>query len=142
MTRREFLIKSGLLGLTAILNYNSTLIGSIRTTISGDDLTKAWRYDFDDKFLPDVENYRDIRAGQGLRRLCQYFQSQGGKKIVIVNGAAHMYPMMEYSQNEHKTEIDLKKLPLELYDVFGDPSVRLYDYDQQKQEWVRRPEIS
>lgn len=148
MTRREFLTKVGLLGLTAILNYNSSLIGSIRTAISaggisGDkDLTKAWRYDFDDKFLPDVENYRDIRSGQGLRRLCQYFQSQGGKNIVVVNGAAHMYPTMEYAQNEHKTEIDLKKLPFELYDVFGDPSVRLYDYDQQKKEWVKRPEIS
>lgn len=143
MTRREFLVKSGLLGLTAILNYHYPLIGNIRTAISGDpDLTKAWRYDFDDKFLPDVENYRDIRSGQGLRKLCRYFQSQGGKKIVVVNGAAHMYPMMEYAQNEHKTEIDLKKLPFELYDVFGDPSVRLYDYDQQKQEWVRKPEIS
>ena len=142
MSRKDFLKKMGLLALTTILNYNYFLVSDIRTAVSGEDWIKAWSYGFDDKFLPDVFNYRNIRSGQGIRKLCQYFEKIGGKKITVISGLAHMYLMMEYAQNEHKTEIALKSLPNAFYDILGNESVRIYDYDKQREHWVKRPEIS
>lgn len=142
MSRRDFLKKMGLLALTTILNYNYFLVSDIRTAVSGEDWTKAWSYGFDDKFLPDVFNYRNIRSGQGLRKLCQCFEKQGGRKITVISGLAHMNLIMEYAQNEHKAEVALKSLPNAFYDVLGNESVRIYDYDKQKNDWIKRTAIS
>ena len=80
-------------------------------------------------------------AGHALRRLCEHFAPDGGKKITIVYGAAHMGPIMEYAQNDHKLELGLKTIPRAFYNMFGDESIRFYDYQPHVDQWVRSLEI-
>lgn len=134
----------GLFGLGLYLNYNNPyLVAPVRIKVQGPEnfFDEILTYGTDDKVIADSINYRNIIAGHSLRRLCKHFESEGGKKITIVYGIAHMEPIMEYAQNEHKMELALKTIPLAINNAFGDRSIRLYDYNLAANQWTRRSDI-
>jgi len=99
-------------------------------------------YGLDDQLVLDMSNYRNIRAGRNLDRLCQLAPRElGVKSIAMIYGRAHQDVIKEYALNEHMMERKLKDIPYFIPDLFAEDSFRVYDYDGTVEDWVKREGI-
>lgn len=50
--------------------------------------------------------------------------------------------MIEYATNDHAVELALKAIPLKIPELFGDDSIRMYQYKSGSGSWEKRDDIS
>lgn len=138
ISRREFLAWATISGLGFYLDYTASMPTSVlRSMVQSEDQMheQLVTYGFDDQFIFDSTNYRNLTISENMQELGQEFD---GKKFSLFYGRAHRGAVKEYVTVDHAIEKGMKALPRKVLDLIGDNTPRIYDWDKAQNKWVKR----
>lgn len=140
-TRRSLLALAGLGAINLSLNYESLLGRVLRGMVRGEERVyqENISYGWDDRLGTNLLNYRNLRAGDRLRQLCERLAPSGGRRIVMVWGLAHQEPIIEYATHDHSQERAWKGPLYQAYDVPAEDEVRFYRFKTDQNKWAKLP---
>jgi len=117
MTRRDFLKSS--LKLVGTVAFGSPLFTRVIDKMN--ELTNSERGKFEEFFSHDAMDFRNVVIAEGIDRLVKQYPD---KKILVIYGAYHQNPVIQYSQDGKS-----RKNKLEGYNDFKigtDPTLKIF----------------
>lgn len=129
ISRREFLIRSALIGSGASMVFGTT---PMRIFTTEQNLEMVLEYGIDDFLLYGETDYRNIKIAEGIERICN--EVDYIKSLATIHGAAHHKTVDFYLKNPY---LRSKKLAYFPHEIVGNTKIREYVPDGDRWTLVR-----